>query len=204
MILTLTDRTGGSPRPIAELFDPAAVPIDTLSLGDTGDRHTLGLQASGTYTVYLREAGDDQAVSYNLALQKLFPLTSGDCIAYGSVVQDPISPVTDTDILIFDGTAGTTIELTLTDVTGGSPTPVAEVYDPDELLATTLSNPDGADSWNVVLPKTGTYLVLIGESGDDQTVSYNIGLQCIFGPCPPCPLIQVERTSWGRVKSAYR
>jgi hypothetical protein len=205
LVLTLTDRTGGSPLTMATLYDPDRQIIATLGEQDAGVEYVIQPAQGDYYTLLMAESGDNHTASYAISLQQLFPRPdSFACINYGEIVSAFISPVTDSDVFVFGGVAGSEIILTLADLTGGSPIPVAEVYDPTGQHVHTLSSQDGSDPWQVVLAETGLYTVHVKEGGFNHTVSYNLGLQCLFGDCPPCSQVPTERSSWGAMKSKYR
>jgi len=200
IMLTLTDRTGGSGHPIAELFDPDEILIDTLVHNDGGTRLLLDLDKTGAYTMLMRENGDNQVATYTLALQQLVPEAAhAEYLVYGQVVQGAIDPVADSDLYVIPGEAGTTILLTLTDTTGGSGHPILEIFDPSHQLIETLVQNDGADTWQATLADSGNYILLVRENGDNQTATFNLGLQCLFGDCPTT----LSTRSWGQVKSSY-
>ena len=52
----------------------------------------------------LTEAGNNQTVSYSLGLQRIFPaLDNAMTICVDCVLEDIISPVADSDVVLFDG-----------------------------------------------------------------------------------------------------
>ena len=127
-------------------------------------------------------------------------------IAVGDIVSCSISPITDTDLFRFDGTAGETVVLALTDRTGGSPRPVAELFDPNAVAIDTLSIGDTGDARQMTLTETGLYTVLVREAGDDQSVSYHLALQRLFPPpAEAVPLVQrLPDPGWDRRRRRYR
>ena len=106
----------------------------------------------------------------------------------GDIVACTIDPVADSDFFTFSGRDGETVMLTLTE-TGGDyyPAPYLEFFDPDDERIDQWYAQNTGVSRQFKLTQTGTYTVLVHEWQDDQTVSYNLGLSCISGVCPPCP-----------------
>lgn len=205
IMLTLTDAAPFGAHPFAQVFDPDEQLVDSLGVNDSGDRHILELQKTGAYTVLVTDAGDDQTAGYFLGLQGIFPIwDSVECLDYGSVRSDQIDPLADSDLLRFTGTSGTTVRLTLTDTTPFGACPIAEFLDPAHTLISTLTQDDGAAVWQGLLTSTGDYLVVIRENGDDQTATYNVALECVFGGCSPCPSAATQAGSWGATKARYR
>ncbi len=96
-----------------------------------------------------------------------------------------ISPVGDADIFQFSGTAAETVLLTLSDVGGGGSfsEAKADIYDPNAQLLTTLQIDNGGTTWQDTLLETGTYMVVVTEAGNNQTVNYRLALQRLF-PAP--------------------
>ncbi|MCH5373780.1 MAG: choice-of-anchor D domain-containing protein [Planctomycetes bacterium] len=188
VLLTLSDRTRGvwGEQPKAEIYNPSAELIETLQIDNTGTTWQQALPGTGTYTVVVSEAGNDQGVNYSLGLQRIFPpLDSAMTLCVDCVLEDTVSPVADSDVMLFDGHAGDTVLLTLADRTSGvwGEQPKAEVYDPDDELLASLQVDNTGTIWQDILPQNGTYTIVITEAGNDQGVSYNVGLQRLF-PAP--------------------
>jgi phage baseplate assembly protein gpV len=203
IMLTLTDRTAGSGHPIVEVFDPLNLPLgDAIAINDSGRREILDLSMTGTYTVLVRENGDNQTANYVLGLQSLDPiLPAVESLAYADVIQGQIDPVADSDVYVLEYRADTTILLTLTDTTGGSGHPIVEVFDATGQIIETLVNNDGAASWQPSFADEGSYVILIRENGDNQTATFNLGLQCIFGDCAKVP---ADSRAWSYLKGAFK
>jgi hypothetical protein len=191
--LTLTDRTGFSPTPCLELFDPDNQLIDNWLAQDTGVSHQIALVKTGTYRIFVRECGDNSTVVYRIALQRKFPPPpEALTLLYDEILESiTINPVPDSDVFLFNGAIDDTIRLTLTDRTGFSPAPCLELFDPDDQLIDNWCAQDTGEFREFVLLKNGTYTILVYESGDNSDVTYNLALQCLFGSCsPPSPIPQ--------------
>ncbi len=123
VLLTLSDVGGGSSSSTvqAEIYDPNAQFVTTLQVNNSGTTWQGTLLETGTYTVVVTELGNNGSVNYHLALQRLFPApASAFHVASGFTLQENITPIGDNDVVLFDGTDGCTVRLTLTDVGGGS------------------------------------------------------------------------------------
>jgi hypothetical protein len=121
---------------------------------------------------------------------------------YGDVLQGEISPVPDSDVYQLVVVPNTTILLTLTDTTGGGGHPILEIIDSEGQIVNTLYQNDGSSSWQPSFSEAEVFVVLIRENGDNQTATFNLGLQCIFGDCPD--LTTSERQTWGQLKATFR
>lgn len=191
ILLTLLDRTGGCggaggyPCPMAQLLEPGnTTPIDTLGAGTEAIQRELTV--TGTYTLLVTEAGNDQVETYRISLERLFPPSPNALpICFSCVVTDEtLDPAPDRDFFLFEGEQNDLITLTLTDRTGGcggaggSPCPVAQLFGPDRNLVDTLGA--GTESVTIALPLNGTYTIHVGEAGVDQNETYNLALQCVI------------------------
>jgi hypothetical protein len=171
--LTILDLvTGFSPYARVQLFDPDEVLIDTLGANESGVIRQFELEKTGTYTAFVTEAANNQTTNYSLALQTLFPPPAeAQTLEIGVVVEDSISPATDSDVFLFEGTSGDTITLTILDrVTGFSPYARVQLFDPDEVLIDTLGTNDTGVIHQLELVKTGTYTAFVTEAANNQTL----------------------------------
>lgn len=205
VVVTLTDRSCCGPSGAALVYGPDHQLITTILADDGGTAQVIGLVASGAYTVLVRDQGDNQAMTYNLALQRLTPPPDATiCIEYGAPPIDyTISPVADSDIFQFAGAAGSNIILTLTDFSCCGPSVIAEVFGPGGVLVKTIFADDGSATWEPQLTTSGIYKVYVRDNGDNHELTYGIALQCVFGTCPTCAT-PVRRSTWGQLKALYR
>jgi Ca2+-binding RTX toxin-like protein len=154
--------------------------------------HQIVLAETGTYKIIINESGDNHTGVYRIALQRKFPAPpEALTLLYNEVLEDKaIDPVPDSDVYLLDGAQGDTIRLTLTDRTGGSPTPCLELFDPDGQPVENWCAGDTGVMREFLLAKDGLYTILVHEAGDNHSGFYNLALQCRFGLCetpPPRP-----------------
>lgn len=106
-------------------------------------------------------------------------------ILFGTMVACSIGAIADIDIFRFQGTINEVVVIHTIDLVGPGAS-FFELWDPDGALldtsAFTISHPWGRV--DAALVKTGTYTVFISDYGNDQTVTYRLGIQCLAGPCP--------------------
>ena len=186
ILLTLTDRTGSTPSPCVQLFfENEPDPIDGWCAQETGVAHELLLDQTGLYKFLITENGDNSIVNYRVALQRLFPPPpEARTLVFDEVIPDQtIDPVPDSDVFLFDGIANDFIRITLTDRTGSTPSPCIQLFDPDMTQIDAWCAQETGVSHQLTLGATGTYTVVIRESGDNSDATYNLGLQCISGTC---------------------
>jgi Ca2+-binding RTX toxin-like protein len=193
--LTLTDLDPDYYHaPVAQVFDPTLTEIGTLGWSNgRGTVLELALTKTGTYRVVVREYENNETAPYGLGLQRLAPtLPDALALCVGCVHLNAVDPIADSDVFIFGGTAGDTIQLTLTDLDPDYyHAPVAQVFDPTLTEIGTLGWSNGRGTvLELALTKTGTYRVVVREYENNETAPYRLGLQCIGGPCflaPPPP-----------------
>lgn len=197
VVLSLFDATGNCGNgqcPVAQLFRPGSA-TSIATLGPGTDSQELLLPTSGTYTIRVAEHLNDQTVVYRIGLERLFPASPNvNPLVFGiNSGSRTIDPVPDQDFYTFDAFQDAVITLTLGDLTGNcgnGQCPVASLFGPDQTLVTTLG--PGGDSEDITLPQDGLYTVHLFEHVNDQTVGYNLNLQCLFPPpghtmCGPIP-----------------
>jgi hypothetical protein len=194
VIRLLALKTGGGyyAAECLELRDSAGTPLGSPVCGPTVQMDKT-LTKAGTYKVIVTEQNNDDVVNYNLSLTRLSPFQGGATpIQYGQVLSDEINPPTDLDWFVFTGTSNDVIRVNAYKSGGGYYAQACfEVYQPD----TTLLSPKQCGSnplLDVTLTQTGVYRVLVSEAVSDDVLTYNLGVQCLEGPCtvvPTCKLL---------------
>ena len=149
------------------------------------------LLLNGTYTIAVREGGQDNSGNYELHLG----CPRGVCFAaidltYGQTVNNSIDAFgLDIDYFEFDGVQGTEIRV-LARGTSGFVSPFVEIRAPNGSLLHAGTCSDGCETsdFNVSpspnLPFDGRYSLLISENGQDNSGNYSLSLFCLFGACP--------------------
>lgn len=161
----------------------------------TSQRFDLGpLPLSGVYQAIITEQGNDAEFSYNLSIERLFPLRSPTPIGPGDVVNGrSILPVTDLDTFDFNADAGDGLRLILTRTSNIFANICAEVRGPGDSSVVALTcQLTSIDLTLPPAPVAGTYQLIVSEAGNDAGMDYNLSLNCVSGTCaarPPVCLI---------------
>ena len=187
ILLTLIDRTSGYFDPYIRVFDPDRVQIDDWWADETGVAHQLLLDQTGQYTFLITDIGDNQTGTYRVALQRFSPPPpEARTLVFNEVLADQtIDPTPDSDVFLFDGNTDDWIRITLTDRTSGYFHPCIRVFDPDMVQIDDWCADETGVAREFTLESNGNYTVVISDSGDNQEGTYNLGLQCLSGECPP-------------------
>src|SRR5262249_40015804 len=186
-----------------ELRDATGVlVVDTSCSGEGGSG--AGIQCSisegrflvttGIFSITISNPSVDETGGYVFQLERIPPTSGPPHLPYNSpvAVRDVVDQPTDLDFFVFDGVAGTTIQLTLSSRTPRLD-PRLEVRDPTGafLIDNFCSGEDGSGDGVLcpvaaqkVLPVTGRYLVIVSDNGLDETGTYDLALNCISGGCP--------------------
>ena len=177
--------------PRLEIRDPdGTIILDTYcnsGYGTCSLSEDIDLTMSGTYSLAISDSGTDEEGNYIMQLERIFPANAPISLEYNSTVIDAISPTTDMDIMIFEGTELTSIRINI-DGTTNYFDPRLEIRDPDGtvILDTYCNSGYGTCSLSedIDLTMSGTYSLVISDAGTDEEGSYNLDLQCMFGTCP--------------------
>ena len=189
----LLTRTGGGGSPCLEIRDPSNLAV----IGQTCNirlRLEFVAPESGLYRLIASEGNNDTTVLFNLSAERLAPLRNPVPISYGEVLTDlMINPVADLDTFSFSGLAGSETRIVATRTAGGG-TPCIEVRDPENSVVIAETCGVVVDV-SAALVNSGTYQVIATEGNSDTTITFNLSLQCIFGPCgttPPACLVDLS------------
>lgn len=176
---------------------------DGQSLATAGSNTILGvysaqiqlrLPTDGTYSVIVRESGNDASIHYALTLDRIDPVrTTLTTLTYTAPIADEINPPPEQDGYLISATAGNVIDLTGVLTTGDYPMNLClELFAPGGGLfqsgcTNTILGVRAANFPLVTVPTTGTYLLVVSEASNDGQIGYNLVLNCVNGPCPPPP-----------------
>ena len=183
--------TSGSLAPKIRLYNPSGALNTSASNFDCGaapvEMNTVTLPSTGTYTVLVADCSDTNTGNYEIYSQRTNkPVGGVDFVFGGGATPGSIGNAAQSNTYIFGGTAGTAVDITMTNLSG-TLAPKLRLYNPDGSLAGSASNFDcGAApaQLNVgSLAQTGLFTLLAGDCSDINTGNYNISGQCIGGTC---------------------
>ena len=144
------------------------------------------LPLSGIYQLLVTEEANNQTYTFNLSLERLFPLRNPTPVGPGDVVLDrEINPIADIDTFQFNGSVGDQLRIVLTR-TLGSGLPCFELLAPNRTAVVPLTC-GNIDLNPGPLPLTGVYQIVVTEQANNQTYTYNLSLTCVSGECPDPP-----------------
>jgi hypothetical protein len=153
------------------------------------------LPLSGIYQILVTEQANNQLFTFNISIERLFPLRSPTTLVFDQIITDrEILPVADLDTFKFNATAGDEVRIILTRTVGVG-LPCFELRAPDNatLVALTCSNIDLNPG---PLPLTGVYQIIVTEQANNQLFTYNLSLTCVSGDCPDPPPVCLANPSF--------
>lgn len=171
-----------------ELFDPNNQPVVPQACGDVSvELNPPKLTLTGTYTVFISEAGNNSVLGYNWTLERLTPpRTDWPPIDFGQTVSDEINPTPDLDAYRLNGTAGDIIRIVGVDLSGSIQIGVCvELLRPDSTPVFSRTCGDVSVQLDVTLTTTGVHTLLVSENGLNSPFGYNVSLNCLSGVCAP-------------------
>ncbi len=171
--------TSGAVCSYAELYSPSGVYLGRNSCNSYSS--SLSLPATGTYTLLVYDSGHNDNGTYDLNLQ----FTTGRCgtaITCGQTRSGNLTSKAQQDTFSFCGLAGSSVIVSTAGTSGGVCV-YAELYDPSGTYRG--RNSCNSNSSSLSLPATGTYTLLVYDSGHNGTGTYNVNLSCFGNSCPP-------------------
>jgi|GEM_PF-5495208 len=199
ILLHIADGDGSNPFPIinVDVVDPTGTTVTS-----TTSTKEITLSATGVYTFVVSELQGDDTTDYNIAVERVAPTPSPSAIpiCFGCTESHMIDPFGDMDAYSFVGSSSDVISIQISDGNGGNPFPVVKIdlYDPSGgLISSSESQIDET------LGDTGTYSIIVYERDRDQSLSYDLTLQCLVGNCisPPASLVISPPSSSGYIST---
>ena len=187
-------RTVGSGLQCAELRAPDnSIVVANVCGGLSLDPGPLPL--SGIYQILVTEQANNQIYTFNISIERLFPLRSPTTIAFDQIIAGrEILPIADIDTFKFNATAGDEVRIILTR-TVGSGLQCIELRAPDNSVVVPLTCA-GIDLNPGALPLTGVYQIIVTEQANNQTFTYSLSLTCVSGECPDPPPVCLVNPSF--------
>jgi hypothetical protein len=174
-------RTGGFLGQRIEVWDPCETKvIDEVNNNFTAD---LPIDCAGEFRIFISDDNNAHTGTYTVHIERIPPVYAPK-VSYGCGYDDSVDHVADVDFLVFDGVAGTKVQLIATR-TGGSLGQRIEVWDPSDVKIENEVNNNYSKEFDLSL--TGEYLVAISDDNRAHTGTYIFNIECLFGSCPPDP-----------------
>ncbi len=164
-----------------------------IVVGDfSNDQVRVTLPIEGLYSVRVRSSGTQFGGTFAIGLEGLAPLSPDTIrIEPGALVSGSVGAVGETDLYVFDGTAGSSVFVTMSGFSGVN----AAVFAPDgQVVQSDVSN----ELAQLSLPATGQYTLRVRASTANnatQTGSYTLGFEGV----PPLMAGDSTRVSLGGV-----
>ncbi|NBB80664.1 MAG: hypothetical protein GVY36_14670 [Verrucomicrobia bacterium] len=163
--------------PSLAVFDPSGTPV-ALDIGSSSAAVSFVASQSGTYSAYVREAGDDSTGGYRIFLSRsagVFSVPTGDeggTLSNG-LNEEGVITLGDIDLWDFEVSAGEPVRVQLGELSGTVFSPFVEIYDGSGGL---VARSSGSNSAGVFFTASsgGTYRALVRESGGDASGSYRL------------------------------
>ncbi|MFT7669523.1 MAG: hypothetical protein ACI8X5_002226 [Planctomycetota bacterium] len=190
--ILITVQTGGyGDDPRIELYDPLGVLVQSkyCSGGSAGCTVTIDtlLTENGYYTIWISDAGDNDTMSYSMSLQRVPPADCVPAFEYGANVSGTINFTTDYDFFAFEGAANSTVRVVM-NTSGYGDDPHVQLVDPQGVIidGNYCSGGSGGCTTSITTSLTldGTYHLMVSDAGHNDTLSYNLSLNCLGGLCP--------------------
>lgn len=174
--------------PRVEVRDPGgSVIADQNCLDSCSFSIDLTLSDSGTYLVSVEDLSLNETGAYQLQVERIPPLVGSRLLPYDLAIDDAINQTTDLDFFQFQGVAGTQIRINVAAVGSGNwLDPRVEVRDPGgSVIADQNCTNSCSFSIDLSLSDSGAYLLSVEDLNLNDTSTYQLNLQCVFGSCPP-------------------
>jgi hypothetical protein len=210
--------TSGTMSPRIRLYDPTGkLIVDAANRfangacagGTAWEADGNELSTTGTYVVLLGDCGDVNTGTYDVYSQRTENASGAKSLAFGKTVAGSITAAAQSNTYTFRASAKDRVDFTMT-ITSGSMSPRIRVYDPAGALVVDVANrfANGAcaggkvlEANTVLLPRSGTYTVLLGDCSDLNTGNYNVYLQRTNNPAG-ASMILLGQTQTGSVASS--
>ncbi len=180
--------TGTPMDPRVEVYD------SSFNLIDSGGcnyycslRRVITLPANGTYTILVSDGGLDETGPFTLGLERVPPVLNPRRLPYNTTVSDSLYGGVDVDWFVLHAVGGPPLRINFSST--GTP------MDPSVMILDTTGTvlfSGGCGYYctfqiNWTAPSTGTYYLLVAESGLDESGPYSLSLNSLV-TAPPTTL----------------
>ena len=180
-------RTSGSFNPYVAVYRPNGTLLCSDGTIGSALTHQCTLAVSGTYVILIGDWGINNTGGYDFYLQRLNNPSNPIPINFSDVIPATISSIVEHDTYTINGEAGDIIRLDISR-TSGSFNPYVAIYRPNGTLLCSDGTIGSALTYHCTLAVSGTYVILIGDWGINNTGGYDFYLQRLNNPSNPIPI----------------
>jgi len=170
----VAEREGNSIEPCVILLDPDGQQASSKCAGDgvhlnEDSVHLIAtLAKDGAYRVRVHDDGDNAAGAYSVAFHRLNPAPpTTPVLTVGAEILDAIDGRGDVDHYVFEGTAGGSLSIEVTE-NGSSVLLCVSVFDPNGVLSQAEVCDNSPIVVGVSITQTGTWSALVREFDNDR------------------------------------
>jgi hypothetical protein len=183
----------------ADIYTPGGQLVTNVASTTGGSVINWTVPSTTNYTLLVHQSGYDATGSYSLGIQSV---TGGGCESAPITCGKPVSASTtnnaETDAYSYTGAAGQQLVVAFWSYSlsgANGQTMEADIYTPGGQLVTNVASTTGGSVINWTVPSSGTYTLLVHQSGYGATGSYQIGIQSwIDGGCNSLGVIACGQT----------
>ncbi len=164
------------------------------------------LPSTGTYTINILDAGQNEAGVYQMHLEQAPPSQNMLGVRYDTQIVEMVGHTTDQDFYAFYANPNTLVRVALTSFTG-SVDSTLEIWDPAGTRTAIACNTSFAGCATLLDVAIGAgagpviYRLAVSDGGLDEAGQYGLQISCLFGNCPtavdlPPPFPVPEPATW--------
>ncbi len=186
-VLIQATRQSGQGTPCFELLGPGNLRVQEQCTYGAIARGEIRLSASGLHEIKVRDHGSDQALGYQLFLQRLIPPAAATPLAFGQVLSGSLAHNADVHFYSFTGKAGETVLIQVTKQ-AGTGTPCFELYGPGDFRVDFACTYGTIARKEIRLTGTGAYVIWVRDHNADEALSYRVFLEELIPPRGATPM----------------
>lgn len=191
VLLLRAGATAGTITPLVRVFDAGGVVLCSAgtSYSAGAEISRCALPQDGSYIVLVGDALATRTGNYNLYLQRVTAPSGASALVTELTTGGTIQAAAAMQTYTLEGWANEVV-LLRAGVNAGTLTPLIAVYDPGgvRICEAGTSYSAGAEITHCQLPRSGRYVVLIGDALATRTGSYNLYAQHLTLPMTTFPL----------------
>ena len=171
-------KTSGNYEPAITIYRPDGTRLCGDSTIFDGLTLECTVDVNGTYLVLIGERGINATGNFALYLQRLNNPSNANSIGYGDTVTGSIGAIPEHITYVFNGSSGEMVRFDLAQ-TAGEYLPALFVYRQNGTLLCSDSTIFSSLTLECTLDLTGTYIILVGDRGIDDTGNFGLSLSLL-------------------------